>query len=92
MISIKKVDRFDKMLFDLCKDDSELDELVNQKIIWFANNPEDTRIDNHKLKKKMKGKWAFSITDDIRIVYVWLGKKKVRFLAIGSHKTVYKND
>jgi len=38
----------------------------------------------------MKGKWAFSVTDDIRIVYEWLGKTTVRFLAIGRHSKVYK--
>jgi len=37
----------------------------------------------------MKGKFAFSITDDIRIVYEWLGKSTVRFLAIGEHEKVY---
>ncbi len=37
----------------------------------------------------MKGKWAFSITDDIRIVYEWKTKNVVRFLAIGGHEKVY---
>ena len=37
----------------------------------------------------MKGKFAFSITNDIRIIYEWLGKNTVRFLAIGGHKKVY---
>jgi mRNA-degrading endonuclease YafQ of YafQ-DinJ toxin-antitoxin module len=52
-------------------------------------NPDDTRLDRHPLTKKMGGKWAFSITDDIRIVYEWLGKNTVRFLAIGKHRKVY---
>ena len=38
----------------------------------------------------MAEKWAFSITDDIRIVYEWLNKNTVRFLAIGGHNRVYK--
>ncbi len=37
----------------------------------------------------MKGKFAFSITGDMRIIYEWLGKNTVRFLAIGGHKKVY---
>lgn len=92
MIAIKRIGRFDKMLFDLCNEDEKLEELVNQTITWFVKNPEDTRLDNHPLMKRMKGKWSFSITDDIRIVYKWLGKKKVRFLAIGTHKIVYKKE
>lgn len=38
----------------------------------------------------MEGKCAFSITEDIRIIYVWLGDNTARFLDIGSHDTVYK--
>ncbi len=52
-------------------------------------NPNDTRLDNHQLTKRMEGKWAFSITDDIRIVYEWLGKNTARFLAIGGHSKIY---
>lgn len=37
----------------------------------------------------MEGQWAFSIDNDIRVVYQWLGKSAVRFLAIGSHLQVY---
>ncbi|KKU92239.1 MAG: hypothetical protein UY21_C0003G0015 [Microgenomates group bacterium GW2011_GWA1_48_10] len=37
----------------------------------------------------MKGKWAFSVTSDIRTIYIWVGKNTVSFLAIGSHKKVY---
>lgn len=57
---------------------------------WFKKNSEDTRLDDHELTKKMKGKRAFSITGDIRIVYKRLGKNLVRFLAIGGHEVVYK--
>lgn len=62
---------------------------VKKRVDWFKNNPEDTRLDNHILKGRMKGKFAFSVTGDIRIVYEWLGKNTVRFLAIGGHNRVY---
>ncbi|MBI2086543.1 hypothetical protein HYT74_04330 [Candidatus Daviesbacteria bacterium] len=55
-----------------------------------SKNPQDTRLKNHSLTGRMIGKWAFSITGDIRIVYEWLGKTAVRFLAIGGHKKVYR--
>jgi addiction module RelE/StbE family toxin len=65
--------------------------LIQSKILLFRKNPDDTRLANHALKKKMKGKWAFSITRDIRIVYKWIGKTSVRFLAIGPHGKVYSS-
>lgn len=63
---------------------------VARRIIWFRKNPADTRLANHALKRRMKGKFAFSITRDTRIIYEWLGKSTVRFLAIGGHKQVYR--
>ncbi|MDO8340457.1 MAG: hypothetical protein Q7T59_00605 [Candidatus Woesebacteria bacterium] len=66
-----------------------LDKEVEKRVNWFKKNPNDTRLRNHLLKKRMKGKYAFSINGDVRIVYEWLGKNKVRFLAIGGHNRVY---
>ena len=63
--------------------------LYKEKVILFKKNPDDTRLDNHPLKRAMKGKWAFSITDDIRIIYEKIGPQTVRFLAIGKHTEVY---
>ncbi|OGG27543.1 hypothetical protein A3A64_02805 [Candidatus Gottesmanbacteria bacterium RIFCSPLOWO2_01_FULL_48_11] len=62
-----------------------------ERIRWFRKNPDDTRLRNHALHKKLAGKWAFSITGDIRIVYEWVGMSTVRLLAIGGHKMVYNN-
>lgn len=62
---------------------------VDARVHWFRNNPNDTRLRNHKLHKDLKGKWAFSVTGEIRIVYEWIGKTTVRFLAIGTHQDVY---
>jgi addiction module RelE/StbE family toxin len=68
----------------------EMADLVESKVALFSKNSDDTRLKNHALKKKMKGKWAFSINSDIRIIYKHIGKNTVRFLAIGPHKKVYK--
>jgi addiction module RelE/StbE family toxin len=46
-------------------------------------------LDDHALKGKMKGKRAFSITDDVRVIYVESDNVFV-FLDIGSHNQVYK--
>lgn len=65
------------------------EESVVRCVERFIKNPSDTRLDDHALKKKMKGKRAFSITNDIRIIYRWIGKNKAQFLNIGRHIEVY---
>lgn len=62
---------------------------IMERIALFRKNPDDTRLANHALHGRMDEKWAFSITDDIRIVYTWIGNTTVRFLAIGTHEEVY---
>ena len=89
MIKIKRVGEFNLQLNELVHKNVRILPLINQRIRFFQNNSEDTRLRNHALTKRMKGKYAFSITDDIRIIYKYLGKNTVRFLAIGSHKEVY---
>lgn len=89
MVKIERSSEFEKNLKGVCKEHPSLLEVVNDKIKWFESNPDDTRLDNHPLRKRLEGRWAFSITNEIRIVYKWLGKTTVRFLAIGGHRKVY---
>lgn len=89
MVKINESGDYLKMFQELCLSNEELENLVLRRILWFKKNPKDTRLDNHLLRKNMEGKWAFSITDDIRVVYEWTNKTTVRFLAIGPHPEVY---
>lgn len=89
MVKVTFSGKFNKMYDELLAEDPNLEDLVDNIVIIFIKNPKDTRLRNHKLSKKMIGKWAFSITDDIRIVYEVIGKNTVRFLAIGPHEKVY---
>ncbi len=89
MVKVEFKGKFSTMYRNLTKDDAELRDLIADTIRLFEKNPDDTRLDNHALTRKMSGKWAFRINDDIRIVYEWVGNNTVRFLAIGSHKEVY---
>lgn len=89
MVKLKKIGVYNKDLEDLLVESSDLEKEIEKNISRFKNNPNDTRLDNHPLKKSMEGKWAFSITDDIRIVYKWTNKTTARFLAIGPHSQVY---
>lgn len=88
MLKIEFTGEYLVMLKNLIADE-EVADLVAEKIVLFRNNPQDTRLRNHALTRSMASKWSFSITGDIRIVYEWLGKNTVRFLAIGTHQEVY---
>lgn len=90
MSRIKYDVRYWNDLKELLLSQPELAEEINQRTLWFSKNSNDTRLGNHDLHKKMLGQWSFWITDDVRIVYKWLGKNEVRFLAIGGHSKVYK--
>ena len=89
-MNIELTGDYDKMYRELALEKNPLKTRVVTCIRLFKENPNDTRLDNHPLKKSMNGRWAFSVTDDIRIVYKWMGKTTVRFLAIGHHGQVYK--
>lgn len=90
MLKIEQTGKFNQLLDELRFGNPKLELKIAKRIDWFQGNPQDTRLDNHKLSQRMAGKWAFSITDDIRIVYEWLSKNTVRFLAIGGHGKVYQ--
>ncbi len=90
MVKIRVGKNFNQDYQNLLEEDKSLGIFVFERVKIFRNNPQDTRIKNHALTKRLKGKWAFSITSDIRVIYEWTGKNTVRFLAIGGHPQVYK--
>jgi addiction module RelE/StbE family toxin len=89
MVKIKLSGRFDKDHRELINVSPEVESVIVERVKVFTNKTSDSRVRNHKLTGKLLGKWAFSITDDIRIVYEWKSKNTVRFLAIGGHEKVY---
>ncbi len=54
----------------------------------FAGDPRDPLLRTHKLKGELEGWWAFSVDDDLRVVFRWDGGVAV-LLLIGSHDEVY---
>ena len=89
MVKVDRASSFRQALEKLCFENEEFLVEANRTIKLFQQNPKDTRLDNHRLRKRLNGKWAFSVTDDIRIVYKLVGKNSVRFLTIGTHREVY---
>jgi mRNA interferase YafQ len=54
----------------------------------FATDPRDPLLRTHKLKGELEDYWAFSVDDDLRVLFRWDGD--VAFLVnLGSHDEVY---
>ena len=43
----------------------------------------------HKLSGKLEGLWAFSVDEDCRVVFEFIGEDRVLLIDIGSHDEVY---
>jgi mRNA-degrading endonuclease YafQ of YafQ-DinJ toxin-antitoxin module len=54
----------------------------------FAANPRDPLLHTHKLKGDLRDYWAFSVDDDLRVVFRWDGDEAF-LVNIGSHHEVY---
>jgi mRNA-degrading endonuclease YafQ of YafQ-DinJ toxin-antitoxin module len=54
----------------------------------FAADPQDPLLHAHKLKGELDAYWAFSVDDDLRVLFRWEGD--AAFLVhLGSHDEVY---
>ena len=62
---------------------------TEERITLFKNDPKNPLLKDHGLTGAKKGLRAFSITGDIRIVYLPISEDEVTFIDIGSHNQVY---
>jgi addiction module RelE/StbE family toxin len=67
----------------------ELKEKFRDSIIEFSNNPFSSNLRTHKLKGKLEGLWAFSISYDVRIIFKFLDSEKALLIDIGKHDDIY---
>jgi mRNA-degrading endonuclease YafQ of YafQ-DinJ toxin-antitoxin module len=54
----------------------------------FAADPRDPLLRTHKLKGELADYWAFSVDDDLRVLFRWDGDVAF-FVNLGSHDEVY---
>lgn len=54
----------------------------------FAADPMDPLLRTHKLKGDLADDWAFSVDDDLRVLFRWVGDE-VFLVALGSRDEVY---
>ncbi len=60
-----------------------------QKLELFLSNPFSPQLRTHKLSWKLEGQWAFTIDEDCRVVFEFLGEDQVLLIDIGGHDEVY---
>jgi addiction module RelE/StbE family toxin len=66
----------------------KLTALFTSQLNKFIINPKDTSLRDHKLIGKMKSFRAFSVSGDIRVVYL-IVNDEIWLYDIGSHNQVY---
>ena len=64
------------------------DELLRAALTRFANDPRDPLLRTHKLKGDLADYWAFSVDDDLRVLFRWEGEDCF-LVGLGSHDEVY---
>ncbi|MEK7165403.1 MAG: type II toxin-antitoxin system mRNA interferase toxin, RelE/StbE family [Patescibacteria group bacterium] len=72
----------------LTKNNPQLLPTIKKKIEYFKTDPQTPGLKLHKLKGSMQTTWSFSVTDDIRILYIY-EEDGIMFVKIGKHEDVY---
>jgi mRNA interferase YafQ len=54
----------------------------------FASDPRDPLLRTHKLKGELGGYWAFTVDDDLCVLFRWEGEEAF-LVHLGSHDEVY---
>lgn len=71
------------------RNNSKLKKKFWEKMDIFLENPFFPQLRTHKLSGKLAGQWAFSVDDDCRIVFEFVGEARVLLIDVGSHDEVY---
>jgi proteic killer suppression protein len=71
------------------KKDEELRRRFWQRLELFSASPFARQLRTHKLSGKLEDLWAFSVNEDCRVVFEFIGEDQVLLIDIGSHDEVY---
>ena len=71
------------------RNNSRLKKKFREKMEIFLENPFFPQLRTHKLSGKLAGQWAFSVDNDCRIVFEFVGEDRVLLIDVGSHDEVY---
>jgi mRNA-degrading endonuclease YafQ of YafQ-DinJ toxin-antitoxin module len=64
------------------------DRLLQAALRRFVADPMDPLLRTHKLKGELEGYWAFSVDDDLRVLFRWDGDT-FTLVALGTHDEIY---
>ena len=87
--AVKKIEYSKRFLKSLKKLPERMINEAEKKEKIFRKNPFHSILKTHKLSGENKECWAFWITYSYRIKFIFLSKKEILFLDIGTHK-IYK--
>jgi mRNA-degrading endonuclease YafQ of YafQ-DinJ toxin-antitoxin module len=62
--------------------------MLRAALLRFAADPKDPLLRAHKLKGELKDYWAFSVDENLRVIFRWEGDEAF-LIALGSHGEVY---
>jgi addiction module RelE/StbE family toxin len=71
------------------KKNEKLKKEILAKDGMFLTSPSSSQLRTHKLSGKLEGLWAFSVDDDCRVIFEFIGEDRVLLIDIGSHNEVY---
>jgi addiction module RelE/StbE family toxin len=77
-----------KKVKKIVKKNPQLKRSYTELLIKLANDPFDTTLHTHALTGELKGKYACSLTYDLRVIFK-LYDNIIHLLDIGSHDEVY---
>lgn len=66
-----------------------IQEKAKEKERLFRKNPFNPRLKTHKLHGEYKDYWAFSVSDQYRIMFTFINLEIIDFINIGTHQ-IYK--
>jgi mRNA-degrading endonuclease YafQ of YafQ-DinJ toxin-antitoxin module len=64
------------------------DRLLQAALRRFVADPMDPLLRTHKLKGELEGYWAFSVDDNLRVLFRWDGDT-FTLVALGTHDEIY---
>ena len=90
-MKIRPYPRFEKAYKNRISTNEKLVRRTEERIALFKSNPENPILKDHGLVGSKRGLRAFSITGDIRIVYLPISENEVIFIDIGSQPSLLKD-
>ena len=85
MLRVYFTKKFTKQYKLLSKRNSKIAKKLEKRIEIFVKNPRDPILKTHGLSGQLKGKYAFWINWNLRVVFQWIDKNSVRFIALETH-------